>query len=156
PRRGRLPQRRRRLPLRPCRGPQGRQGGPAMRSFCRLGPAVLALLLIGADWPQFLGPDRNGTSPEKGLLATWGEKGPPVVWQVEVGEGYSSPVVAGGRLVLFHRVGDDEVVSCLDAATGKELWKHTTPTSYRDPLGKGNGPRSTPVVAGGKVYSLSP
>jgi outer membrane protein assembly factor BamB len=114
------------------------------------------VVAVGADWPQFLGPNRNATSPEKGLLATWGEKGPPVVWQKEVGEGYSSPVVAGGRVVLFHRVGDEEVVQCLDAATGKESWKHTTPTSFRDRLGKGDGPRSTPCVAGGKVYTLSP
>src|SRR5262249_16935316 len=109
----------------------------------------------GADWPQFLGPQRNGTSPETGL-SSWREKGPPVLWQKEVGEGFSGPVVAGDRLVLFHRVGDEERVECLEAATGKGIWKQGTPTRYEDPLGKGDGPRSTPLVAGGRVYTLSP
>ncbi|HZY85719.1 MAG TPA: PQQ-binding-like beta-propeller repeat protein [Gemmataceae bacterium] len=119
--------------------------------------AVLLLLAAGgADWPQFLGPTRNGVSPETGLLKTWPEKGPPVVWQREVGEGFSGPVVAGGRLVLFHRVGDEEVVECLDAATGKAHWKAATATAYVDSYGKGNGPRSTPLIAGGKVYTLGP
>jgi outer membrane protein assembly factor BamB len=124
----------------------------------RTSPALVALILLacGADWPQFLGPDRNGTSPEARLRASWPPKGPPVVWEKDVGEGYSGPVVSGGRLILFHRVGDEEVVQCLDAADGKELWKQTTPTNYEDPLGKGNGPRSTPAVADGRVYTLSP
>ncbi|HWG47606.1 MAG TPA: PQQ-binding-like beta-propeller repeat protein [Gemmataceae bacterium] len=120
---------------------------------------LLACVLLGAsgaDWPQFLGPQRNGASTETGLLQTWGDKGPPVLWQKDIGEGFSAPVVAGDRLILFHRVGDEEVVACLDAASGKELWKHTTPTKYEDPLGKGNGPRSTPVIADGRVYTLSP
>ncbi len=127
-----------------------------MKSMHRLCLAALVALAAGADWPQFLGPARNATSPETGLLASWPRKGPPVAWEKEVGEGFSSPVVAGGRLILFHRVDDDEVVECLDAATGKEIWKHKTPTAYQDPLGKGNGPRSTPAVSGGRVYTLSP
>jgi len=111
-------------------------------------------LASGADWPQFLGPTRNGVSPETGLLQTWGEKGPPKVWEKEVGEGYSSPVVAGERLILLHRVGDEEVVECLDAANGNQKWKYGYPTQYQDALGKGDGPRSTPLVAGDKVYTL--
>src|SRR5581483_180067 len=121
---------------------------------------ALALLTtascLAADWPQFLGPQRNCTSTETGLLQSWDEKGPPVLWQKSVGEGYSSPVIAGARLVLFHRVGDEEIVECLDAPNGKELWKHREATNYRDPLGKGDGPRSTPLIAGERVYTLSP
>ncbi len=109
-----------------------------------------------ADWPQFLGPQRNSTSTETGLLRTWGAKGPPVLWQKEVGQGFSAPVVAGGKLVLFHRVGDEEIVECLDAANGNEIWKHREATNYRDPLGKGDGPRSTPLITGERVYTLSP
>jgi outer membrane protein assembly factor BamB len=118
--------------------------------------ACVFLGAIGADWPQFLGPQRNAVSTETGLLQTWGEKGPPMLWQKDIGEGFSAPVVAGDHLILFHRVGDDDVVACLDAASGKEIWKHTTPTKYEDPLGKGNGPRSTPLIADGRVYTLSP
>ncbi len=109
-----------------------------------------------ADWPQFLGPQRNSTSTETGLLQTWDEKGPPVLWQRNVGEGYSSPVISGDRLILFHRVGDEEIVECLEAASGKELWKHREATNYRDPLSKGDGPRSTPLISEGRVYTLSP
>jgi outer membrane protein assembly factor BamB len=119
--------------------------------------ACLALALPAAraaDWPQFLGPTRNAISAETGLARSWPDKGPPVVWEREVGEGYSAPVVAGGTLVLFHRVGDEEVVEGLDAASGKPRWKFAYATKYADALGKGDGPRSTPVVDGGKVYTL--
>jgi outer membrane protein assembly factor BamB len=107
-----------------------------------------------ADWPQFLGPARNGVSAETGVLASWPREGPPVLWHREVGEGFSAPVVVGDRLLLFHRVNDEEVVECLDASTGKGQWKFAAPTRYRDAFGKGDGPRSTPVVAGGRVYTL--
>jgi outer membrane protein assembly factor BamB len=106
------------------------------------------------DWPQFLGPRRDGTSTETGLLQAWPKDGPPVLWQKEVGEGFSGPVVAGDRLILFHRVENNEVVECLDAATGKPRWKFAYPTAYEDALGKGDGPRSTPVIAGQRVYTL--
>jgi outer membrane protein assembly factor BamB len=115
---------------------------------------VLIVAVAGADWPQLLGPKRDGSSAETALQTTWPGKGPPVVWQHEVGEGYSGPVVAGGKLILHHRVGDDEVVECLDAVTGKGLWKVAAPADYSDSYGKGDGPRSTPLIAGGKVYTL--
>ncbi len=108
----------------------------------------------GADWPQFLGPNRDGSSPEAGLLRNWPRDGPPLVWKKAVGEGYSGPVIAGGKLILFHRVGDNEVVACLNAATGKEHWKFAYPTAYQDDFGKGNGPRATPTISGKRVYTL--
>jgi outer membrane protein assembly factor BamB len=114
----------------------------------------LGLIGVGADWPQFLGPTRNGHSTETGLLSSWPAKGPPVVWEREVGTGFSGPVVAGQALILFHRVGDQEVVECLDATTGKERWKTPYPTAYVDDYGKGNGPRSTPLIADQRVYTL--
>jgi outer membrane protein assembly factor BamB len=123
------------------------------RTYRALLPAALALLLA-ADWPQFLGPNRNGIASETKLLDTWPEKGPPVLWERAAGEGYSGPVIAGGRLILFHRVNGNELIECLDAATGKEIWKHSDATPYDDPLGKGNGPRSTPAIAGGHVFTL--
>ncbi len=125
----------------------------------RTGAAVLfTCLLVTAgradDWPQFLGPTRNGVSVEQGLAASWPKGGPPLVWQHEVGEGFSGPVIAGDRLILFHRVGNEEVVECLHAATGKPQWKHAYATNYSDALGKGDGPRSTPVIAGKRVITL--
>jgi outer membrane protein assembly factor BamB len=117
---------------------------------------VLALAIAGlaGDWPQLLGPDRNGTTVEKDLIDTFTKDGPRVVWQHKLGEGYASPVIAQGKLIIFHRVDNDDIIECLAAATGKPVWKYTYRTDYRDNLGKGDGPRSTPVIAGDKVYLL--
>jgi outer membrane protein assembly factor BamB len=107
-----------------------------------------------ADWPQFLGPNRNGISGEATLLKSWSKEGPKVLWEKQVGEGYSGPVVVGGTLIVFHRKGDQEVVEALNAETGKEQWTFAYDTAYQDDLGKGDGPRSTPLVADGLVYTL--
>jgi outer membrane protein assembly factor BamB len=119
---------------------------------------ALAILIPTAsradDWPQFLGPQRNGISAEKNLAAVWPKHGPPVLWQRDVGEGFSGPVIAGDRLILFHRVGDHEVVECLHATTGKPQWKFAYATNYSDALGKGDGPRATPTIAGNRVITL--
>ena len=64
------------------------------------------------DWPQFLGPRADGTSLETGLLEKWGSNGPPVLWERSIGTGYSAPSVRGDRLVLHHRVANEEVVEC--------------------------------------------
>lgn len=115
---------------------------------------TLAAPLTAADWPQFLGPNRDGHSAETGLNWAWPKGGPPVIWKLDVGSGWAGPVVAGDRLILFHRVGDDEVVACLDPATGKERWKFTYRTKYRDDFGFDNGPRATPLIAGDRVFTL--
>lgn len=117
---------------------------------------VAAALAAGAradDWPQFLGPHRNGASSETGVKA-WSEAGPKVLWSRDVGPGYAGPVIAAGRLILFHRVGDEEVVECLDAADGRSIWKAGYPTAFTDDFRKGNGPRATPTIAGGKVVTF--
>jgi outer membrane protein assembly factor BamB len=110
--------------------------------------------LTAADWPQFLGPTRNGTTSETGLLTQFPQDGPPLVWEKAVGSGYSGPVVSGDRLILFHRVDDREVIECLEAATGKNRWKFDYETNYQDAYAKGNGPRSTPLIAEGRVFTL--
>lgn len=110
--------------------------------------------LIAGDWPQFLGPNRNGTSIETGLQWNWPPAGPPKLWEKPVGEGYSAPAVAGDRLIIFYRANDSEVVECHDAATGSSHWKFAYPTAYHDDYGKGDGPRSTPLIAENRVYSL--
>jgi outer membrane protein assembly factor BamB len=108
-----------------------------------------------ADWPQWLGPNRDGVSTETGLVKNWpAREGPPVVWQRDVGEGYSGPVVVGERLILFHRVDNQEVVECLSTTKADKLWSFAYATQYVDGLGKGNGPRSTPAIHGKRVYTL--
>jgi outer membrane protein assembly factor BamB len=106
------------------------------------------------DWPQFLGPHGNNTSPETGLLERWPEKGVPILWDLKVGTGYSAPSVRDNQLVLHHRVGKEEVVECFAADTGKSLWKHGYPTSYEDPYGYNNGPRCTPLLTSNLCYTF--
>ena len=106
------------------------------------------------DWPQFLGPERNGISREVALSEKWPAGGPRVVWQMKVGAGFSGPVVADGRLILFHRVDGREVVEALDAQSGAPQWQFAYPTRYRDDFGFDEGPRAVPVVADGVVYTF--
>ena len=106
------------------------------------------------DWPQFLGPARNGAITETNLAPSWPKEGPPALWHREVGPGFSGPVVSGGKLILFHRMDDKETVECLDAGTGKELWKADYPTRYRDDFGFDEGPRATPSIDGPRVFTF--
>jgi outer membrane protein assembly factor BamB len=106
------------------------------------------------DWPQFLGPTRNGVYAGSDLAAVWPKEGPPVVWRKDIGQGFSGPAVENGRLILFHRLEDEEVVACLDARTGEPKWNHTYPTAYRDDFGFDEGPRATPCLAEGRVYTF--
>jgi outer membrane protein assembly factor BamB len=116
---------------------------------------ILALFTTGSsagDWPQWLGPKRDASSPEN--VAPW-KQAPEVLWRQPVGEGNSSPVVSDGRVFVHAKIKerDEEEVTAFDAASGKELWR----TSYsRAPFKSlyGNGPRATPVVANGRVYTF--
>ncbi len=122
----------------------------------RTAAVLLAALSLAADWPRLFGPKGDSTSPETGLIASFPAKGPPAAWEREAGEGYAAASVAGGKLILFHRVGKEEVVECLDAASGRPAWKKSYPTAYRDLLTKGDGPRATPTIAGDAVVTLGP
>jgi outer membrane protein assembly factor BamB len=123
-----------------------------------LGAVTFALLgaiaLFAADWPQFQGPVRDNHSTETGYNWNWSKEGPPVAWRLDAGQGWSGPVVAGERLIFFHRVDNDESVLCLDPAGGREKWKFTYRTRYRDDFGFDEGPRATPLIAEDKVFTL--
>ena len=106
------------------------------------------------DWPQFLGPMRNGVYAGPPLADAWGRGGPKVVWRKQVGQGFAGPLSSANRVILFHRVGNEEVVEALDAATGDSLWRYAYPTHYRDDFGFDEGPRAVPVVADGVVYTF--
>lgn len=121
---------------------------------CLLCCLLAAPAVRAADWPQLLGMERDGHSSETGLLKKWPADGPAKAWERSVGAGFSGPAVAGGKLILFHRVGSDEIVECLDAKSGKAQWKYTSPTGYVDDFGFDEGPRATPIIAAGRVFIL--
>jgi len=106
------------------------------------------------DWPQFLGPDRNNTSPQKGILRSWPANGPEVLWTANVGPGYGGPVIKTGKVYLLDR--DDntgDILRCLDFKTGKELWNfsYDAPGTISYP-----GSRSVPTIDGNRIYSCGP
>jgi outer membrane protein assembly factor BamB len=108
-----------------------------------------------SEWPQWRGPARDGRvslSPR----ASWPEK-PTPAWRIEVGAGHSSPIVAGGRVYLFSREGEDEVVRAVELATGKLVWRQAYPAPYQmnsAATGHGKGPKATPALAAGRLYTF--
>lgn len=123
-----------------------------------IAPFVIAISIaasaFGEDWPQFLGPRGDNTSRETGLLEKFPKDGPPVIWQRDIGTGYSAPSVRGELLVLHHRVKDEEVVEAMHPATGKPAWRHAYPSRYQDPYGYNNGPRCTPLLTADRCFTL--
>jgi outer membrane protein assembly factor BamB len=135
---------------------------------------LLALMVLGMglsagraeDWPQWLGARRDSVWRETGLLERFPEGGPKVIWRVKVAAGYAGPAVAGGRVYLTDFVTKDDLsnhigrsridgterVLCYRSSDGELLWKHEYPCRYH--ISYPGGPRCTPTVAGGKVYTL--
>lgn len=110
--------------------------------------------LFAQDWPQFLGPNRNSKSDEKGILRTWPENGPEVLWTVNVGIGYGGPIVKDGKVYLLDRddkTGDN--LRCFELSTGKGLWNfaYDAPGAVMFP-----GSRSVPAIDGNLIYSCGP
>lgn len=120
------------------------------------------------DWPQWMGPNRDGIYRETGLVARIPDSGLPEKWRVPVAAGYSGPAVAEGRVFLTDfvkssgtstnnpggrdKMAGTERVLCFDANTGRELWRVEDPREYN--LSYANGPRATPTVDGDRVYVL--
>ena len=139
-------------------GSERRRDAAARRRWSG-GVGVLLLFVAGVtagaqEWPHFLGPGRDGRYLGPPLARSWPGGAPRELWRRAVGEGFAGPVVSGDRLLLFHRVRDREVLEALDAATGAPIWRYDYPTTYRDDFGFDEGPRSAPVVAGGRVYAF--
>lgn len=139
-----------------------------IRSASLLLLALISLPVSAADWPQWLGPQRDSIWRESGVVDKFPESGAKIKWRVPVSYGYSGPAVADGRVFVTDYVkksgditnnpgGPDvltgvERVHCFDVATGKEIWTHEYPRDYR--ISYGAGPRATPTVDGDKVYTL--
>lgn len=141
-----------------------------IRSIAVCVALLVATPILADDWPQWMGPKRDGVWRETGIVDKFPEGGPKVLWRTPVGAGYSGPAVANGKVYVTDRVlakgaanpkspfdGKSEVdgverVLCLDEKTGQVLWKHEYPCVYQ--ISYASGPRTTPVVAGGKVYAV--
>ena len=142
-----------------------------------LGAVMLAIAVwVGAvptaralDWPEWLGAERDGVWRETGLVDKFPPGGPNALWRVPIGAGYSGPAVADGRVYVMDRqraldadrkpkratragVPGSERVLCLDAESGKLLWKDEYDRPYK--ISYGSGPRTTPLVRAGRVYTL--
>jgi outer membrane protein assembly factor BamB len=120
-----------------------------------LASASLVRPLCAADWPQWRGPARDGRAALEARAAF-----PEALaqrWKVEVGEGHASPLVVGDRVYVFSREGEEEVVRSLELATGRQVWRQSYLAPYTmnsAAVGHGKGPKSTPSVAGGRVFTF--
>lgn len=107
------------------------------------------------DWPQWLGPNRDGRSTETGLNVDWQAKEPAELWRKPLGGGYSSVLQVGGMLYTMDRQGSEERVVCLEAATGNEVWSYRSAADYGTlRMGYAEGPRATPAVQNGRIYTV--
>tara|TARA_A100001037_G_C15135521_1_gene630922 strand:- start:1673 stop:2878 length:1206 start_codon:yes stop_codon:yes gene_type:complete len=122
-------------------------------------PLGLALAVMGVDvraedWPRWRGPNLNGISGEKGWSSNWSAAGPRVLWKANVGLGNSSFVVASGRAYTQGNKNNQDIIYCFDAASGRELWKHSYPEDKGARAYQG-GTNATPTVDGQAVYTVS-
>jgi outer membrane protein assembly factor BamB len=125
-----------------------------VRAVTAMAVVALATAASASDWPWAYGPRHDNTSDQKGLLRSWPEKGPEVLWTVPVGVGFGGPAIADGKVYLLDRdeaVGDK--LRVLDLANGKELWSfaYDAPGTFMFP-----GSRTTPTVDGEYVYTSGP
>lgn len=143
----------------------------ALRTLTALAVALLAgSAVTGDDWPQWMGPNRDNVWKETGIVEKFPKGGPKVLWRTPINAGYSGPAVAGGKVYITDRVlakgaanpedpfdtnnkiASTERVLCLDQKTGQEVWKKEYECAYQ--ISYPAGPRCTPLVSGGKVYTL--
>ena len=108
----------------------------------------------GTDWPIFLGPKGTGISDETGLIDSWPETGPTVLWDKRIGTGYSAPSIRGEKLVIHHRQRDLDIIQCVRPDDGSEIWKYSYDTDFSDPYGYNNGPRCSPLLTETRCYTF--
>jgi outer membrane protein assembly factor BamB len=119
-------------------------------------PVTTSTRHAASVWPALFGPFQDSRSREDPtqLRLDWPEEGPPVKWRQPIGSAYSSPIVYGDNLILFYRLGDEEILECKDAETGNSRWTFRGPTNFLDSFQYSSGPHSTPVTDGQRVYAV--
>lgn len=122
-------------------------------------PMILLLLslvcsttTLAGDWPQLLGPQRNGHALGESLATQWSAEGPKKVWSVDLGSGFSGPAVVGNQVVMFHRVDAKERIESFDVRNGKSNWSVAFEATYRGSINPDSGPRCVPLIHAGRVY----
>jgi outer membrane protein assembly factor BamB len=124
--------------------------------LCLTVAVLLAATVSAQDWNQWRGPARTGATAAFRAPATWPER-PKRIWKVPAGVGHSSPIVAAGRVFLFSRIAEQEVITAYDVATGKQIWRQGYDAPYKmNPAaaGHGEGPKSTPVFDQGRLFTF--
>jgi outer membrane protein assembly factor BamB len=116
--------------------------------------AIVCSSSQAADWPNYRGPNHDGVSSEAGCNTVWPEDGPKVLWKYSLGNGFASMAISNGRIYAMGNIDDDDFLYCLDAATGKEIWKKSYPCRLYDKQHEG-GPCATPTIKGNAVYTFS-
>ncbi|MEX0726380.1 MAG: PQQ-binding-like beta-propeller repeat protein, partial [Planctomycetaceae bacterium] len=112
-------------------------------------------LTCAGDWPQILGPHRDGRAENEKLADGWPKGGPAVAWKKPLGQGYAGVAVVGKVGVVYHREGDVDVAEAFSVADGKPVWTKTFPTTFVAQVSQDSGPRCVPVIDGGHVYLFS-
>jgi outer membrane protein assembly factor BamB len=118
--------------------------------------ALLAALASGVsragDWPQILGPHRTGVAVDERIISSFPSAGPAILWEHPVGEGFAGVAVSDGTLVVFHRIGNEEVVEALDALSSSPKWSRKYPATFAGGYSQDHGPRCVPLIDHGSVY----
>jgi outer membrane protein assembly factor BamB len=129
---------------------------PLVRTLLAVALSLAALPASAQDFPQWRGPGRDGVVTSFAVPKTW-PKELKQEWKATVGEGHATPVVADGKVYVFARQKDDEVVLCLGLEDGKEVWKKSYPAPYEmhpAARGHGKGPKATPCLKDGRLYTF--
>jgi outer membrane protein assembly factor BamB len=128
------------------------------RTMAIFSAIIISALLARAEcgeWPQILGPDRNGIVHDEQLAEEWPTGGPRKVWKANIGSGFAGVVIAGDITVLFHRVGDEDYLSAFNSQTGEKLWATPFKSSFQPQIVEDNGPRATPTIHNGAIFAYS-
>ena len=114
-------------------------------------PVLLSTRVLAGEWPRFFGPHHDGKVAETDAKAFAQKSGLRKRWEFRKGKGWACPAVVGDRVLVYHRVEDEEVLDCLEVSSGKSMWRYAYAAPYRDRFGSGEGPRTSPVVEGNRV-----
>ncbi len=128
--------------------------------MCGRSVSVLCLILfassadqsVAGEWPQILGPNRDGVAVDETLLSQWPAAGPAELWQAPVGQGFAGVAVKDSVVYLFHRIDNEETVEARSATRGDLVWKQSFPSDYRGGYSSDAGPRCVPLVTDHHVF----